>query len=1389
MKKTIFTLLLILIGSGILFAQSNFHNIHYMDPYNPEYVKGEVLIKFKDDVQVESSFKIGVALTGVSSVDKLLQAYQMKEVTKVFKETREQRQRKTVRTIRDFKGNEIEVPALFNIYKLTFDTIWDAKQIIEELQKDNNIEFAEPNYLVYTNEVIENGGVSNNPPKQTPLPSITGERDPFPNDPLYQDGSQWYLNAINAPAAWDSVTGDTTQIIAIIDTGVDWDHPDLDDNIWTNWNEIPNNGIDDDNNGYIDDTRGWDYINNDNDPNDDNSHGTHVAGIAAAEGNNGIGICGVAWNSKIMPVKMLQSSGTGNSSDLASAIEYASDNGATVINMSLGSYGESITVKTALENSYAGTGDSSGSILVAASGNDGLPLLQEGIPAGNMYPACYSFVLGVQASKITGARAFFSNFDPSGPIEFWNQWGYNYELTAPGVSILSCKPNGNYWNKNGTSMASPIIAGAISLMRMYEPDQSGEQIFAKLIQGSNNNNLNIGSSLTYNLVPDFYYIDYTIVDTLNGCDGDGRADAGETIQLYLTVKNAGGHADSVWSKIRFGQFEDTTTAIIVDSTSYFGSMSTYSEMSGEQNPYVIQIDSNLANNRDIVFEFEIGCKNFTSIIGTLITSVQNGIELYGLHSGLTTLNPNKQYIITDNVVFDSLTIEPGTKILTNENKSIVITQFLSSIGKPDSLIEFTINGNGSWYGVQKVGDFIMNFKYCIFEHCKYNPNTQEQVIIGFDTITNCIFRHSSTTLRFGKYDQFISKSVFIYNISNALLYNLRGLFTYNVIANNNVQYEYDACYDQSWSSDLLWLFNNSFLNSINGGHITARNYNPNTFQITLRPNYYGYTNLETVNNSVLDFFDISGRPIILVDSLTFSPSGECHGVVWKININDTDINKCDNPFSATTGLGIVSSETLKVDVFFNRPMDTSYSPLLTFGVAEPYTQHIIADSASWSADSTIYTAYCTIGPETGDGFQRVRVANAKDNEGFEIPIEDSRFEFVIQAAGAQSIEFYATPGIGKVDLEWPPSPTEDALGYNLYRFNNLTDSTFSDTVRINTELILDTIYTDYNVIPDTTYHYFYKTLGTDMVETDYSKKVTATPFSAANGDANGDLAVNVLDITTIVSYMLNQNPSPFLFDAADVNYDDDINVLDIIGLVQLINSKKSTTTQPLPEVSNEIAYYQMAENKLILETKGNIAGLQFKLKATMPAGRQESQKPTALDKLKIFSLVQGFEFAYAVVDNEIIGILYSLSEREIPEGISELLRFEGLDIDDIQITEIFGGDLQGDYVPFLKKGERNLLSIDDAELVVSPNPFTNTTTINYTVPENGIVSIRIYNLNGSEVIPITSSYRNAGYYSINWDGLNKHGQKLKSGIYLLQMKIESVSGNDYSKEVKIVLTR
>ncbi len=1390
MKKQFLSTLLI----GLLFAgltcnaqnQTNYHNLHYLDSYNPEYVKGEVLVKFMDEVMVTTSVRHDVAQTGVASVDEVLLPYQILKVSKVFKETREQHSKKPKRSIRDFKGREMEVPALYNIYKLEFDTAWDVKQIIELLQADNQIAFAEPNYLVYTAEVIESGFLPDQAPQKPSLPDNKGNQNTSPNDPLYLDGSQWYLDAINAPAAWDSITGDTTQVIAIIDTGVDWDHPDLDDNIWTNWNEIPDNGIDDDSNGYVDDVRGWDFINNDNDPNDDNSHGTHVAGIAAAEGNNGIGICGLAWNAKIMPVKMLQSSGSGNSSDLASAIEYASDNGATVINMSLGSYGESLTVKTALENAYAGTGDGEGSMLVAAAGNNHLMVSSNDTCRtygyAPMFPASYSWVIGVMAED-AGPCNGFSNWDFDGPVAFE---GFNYEIQAKGTGIMSTKPNGSYWSKSGTSMASPEVAGAVALMRQYHPDDSGEEIFAKLIQGANSGLLDIYSSLTISLIPNLYYIDYTIIDTLAGCDGDGIADAGETIQLYFTIKNAGGQADSVWTKIRFGEFEDTSVANIIDSTSFIGSMSAYSTMTGEMDPIIVEIDPNVANNRDIVFEIEVYYQNTLSINTGLIITVQKGVEIGGLINSNTILTPDNHYLLTSNLRVSegfSLTIRPGTTIEVLPEKTIEVRGNIFSCGKPDSLIQIkSLNsnsvGNGLFFNASSLDT--SRIEYTVFSGLN-EPIMKVNADAGYLIFRNNIITDSRTIYNnYGTFIRFNGNSTIERNhISNNFLATLQipgevnifypSVFKDNIIVNNQLDINYGmrgllVVVNQGQVFNPLNLGNSIFNNVENGGAREEINLwvGGTASFATVSNHYWGRVDSTSIESTIVDFDTNVWYPICIFDPQLTVPSNSAHGHVWKIEVDSVSINKFDNPYNSSSGIGVIGAQTLKFDVHFNRAMDTSYTPLLTFGVREPYTQHIVADDACWSDDSTIWTAYTTINMTTGDGIQRVRVANARDNEFFEIPVENSRFEFVIQAAAAASIEFYATPGIGKVDLEWPPTPTEDALGYNLYRFYNLTDSTYSDTLMINNVLILDTLFTDFNVIPDTTYHYLYKTLGTDMVETDYSKKATATPFSAANGDANGDMSVNVLDITTIVSYILSQNPQPFLTDAADVNYDGQINLLDIIGVVNLIMNNKAVSDRHFPMISDQKAYYEWRGHELWLHSKGNVAGLQFNL---------ELPENIDLHQLRMKSRLPGFEMMWDKQANNIQCLLFSLDGKTIQSGETCLLGLIGSETPiETRFDFIFGGELEGDLVEVLPYDINGLTdqSAEQQMLQVQPNPFSHQLLISWDVPEASKIVLRFYDQQGRLVNSLYEGAEVSG--SMYWEGKDQHKKSVSKGVYILRME-------------------
>jgi subtilisin family serine protease len=278
------------------------------------------------------------------------------------------------------------------------------------------------------------------------------EATQFVNDEYLDE--QWGLGetpGINLPAAWDISTGSATVVVAVIDTGVDLDHPDLAANIWVNPGEIPGNGIDDDANGYIDDVNGWDFANGDNIPDDDEGHGTHVAGTIGAVANNGIGVAGIVPNVRIMPLKALNEFGSGFSSDFFLALEYALANGAEVSNNSWGGPVEDIWMGALIAD--AGR---VGHVFVAAAGNDDsnndiTPDYPNSYPSDN--------IISVAAIEQSGGLASFSNYGRS-----------SVDVAAPGRDILSTFPDGAYGWSDGTSMAAPHVTGLVALIRSIQPN-------------------------------------------------------------------------------------------------------------------------------------------------------------------------------------------------------------------------------------------------------------------------------------------------------------------------------------------------------------------------------------------------------------------------------------------------------------------------------------------------------------------------------------------------------------------------------------------------------------------------------------------------------------------------------------------------------------------------------------------------------------------------------------------------------------------------------------------------------------------------------------------------------------------------------------------------------
>lgn len=284
-----------------------------------------------------------------------------------------------------------------------------------------------------------------------------------PNDPSYS--KQWYLNTIHAPVAWDSTTGSASVIVAVLDTGLDLTHEDIVANLWTNPGEIAGNGKDDDGNGYIDDIHGWDFVGDDADPSPSPvsassteaiDHGTLIAGEIGAVGNNHTGISGVAWNVKIMPVRMLDDQGSGTEYDAANAIKYAVRNGAKVINLSFAGNEAHSALQAAVKDAYT-----NGVVVVAAMGNE-----SRDTNITPVYPACMrttdaDWVIGVTATDETDHGTSFTNY---GSI--------CADVSAPGTDIYGLSyhnahegyPDSYAGMWNGTSMASPLVAGAAALL-------------------------------------------------------------------------------------------------------------------------------------------------------------------------------------------------------------------------------------------------------------------------------------------------------------------------------------------------------------------------------------------------------------------------------------------------------------------------------------------------------------------------------------------------------------------------------------------------------------------------------------------------------------------------------------------------------------------------------------------------------------------------------------------------------------------------------------------------------------------------------------------------------------------------------------------------------------
>ena len=439
----------------------------------PEYVPGELLVKFKPEVNETdiASLKADLGLEAIKILEKIAVHY----------------------------------------LKLHKDTA--IKKTVDLLRKSPLVEYAEPNYIRYLDTTIPND------PKLWGLLGLnnTGQTGGTPDAD------------IDAPEAWDITTGDHAVVVAVIDSGMDLDHEDLAANLWINSGEIPGNGIDDDENGYIDDVNGWDFRDNDNDPTGTGrpcgGHGTHVAGTIGAKGDNGIGVVGVNWNVTIMPLRVLgpflKIFCAANDADIIEAILYYTDFNVRVSNNSYGGGPKNAAMENAIRASH--------SVFAAAAGNSG-----QNTDVNPHYPSSYILdnIVSVAATDHNDQMAGFSNFGSQ-----------SVDLAAPGVNILSTVLNDGYGLLSGTSMASPHVAGAAAQLLADDPGLTNMEIKWRLLKGTDFLGLQVFTRGRLNVNNSLMLESEVVIDLIPA--GPTGIQAGNTVDYNVTVRNDGASSKSV----------------------------------------------------------------------------------------------------------------------------------------------------------------------------------------------------------------------------------------------------------------------------------------------------------------------------------------------------------------------------------------------------------------------------------------------------------------------------------------------------------------------------------------------------------------------------------------------------------------------------------------------------------------------------------------------------------------------------------------------------------------------------------------------------------------------------------------------------------------------------
>lgn len=562
-------------------------------------------------------------------------------------------------------GPDIAV-GITDVYRIQLAADADVSSTIAHLQKTGAL-FAEPDYVARAIPitVAEHSHIL--------MADREKELTVIPNDPLYAE--QWGLARINAPAAWDVVTGNAGALIAVIDSGVDLEHPDIASRLWVNPGEVAGNGVDDDNNGYIDDVHGWNFVDDTADVADDSGHGTQVAGIAAAAGNNAIGITGTCWNCRIMVIKVMHASNVANYSDIAEAVHYAAAKGARVINISLGGYADSNALRLAIDSA------SDSAVIVAGAGNDA--------SSAPFYPAAYTNVIGVAATTREDVRMETSNY---------GNW---VDLVAPGDEITTTFAGGLWGLGSGTSLAAPFVAGLAALIRSQHSTWRAALARAQLLQtarasGFTDSGIGLPDAAAA-IQPGRPRFKLTNV-AVDG-DIDGRLTPGESMQFTLELANQWLDATGV-----------VVTASVVDPAvvlaspeMLFGDIALGEAKTGSAVTLSISPDAGYGQVISMNLLVRANDGMYTDSLPVTLTTRSVELPVCGNIGKDTTWTRDRIYVVSCDLrvlAGYTLTIEPGTVVQFRGTYALTTSGTLIADGTQDRPILFEPEQDtGLWKGL------------------------------------------------------------------------------------------------------------------------------------------------------------------------------------------------------------------------------------------------------------------------------------------------------------------------------------------------------------------------------------------------------------------------------------------------------------------------------------------------------------------------------------------------------------------------------------------------------------------------------------------------------------------------------------------------------------------